>query len=274
MKYWLIALLAVFLTGIGSAGERMFSWGMAPARGDYVEARIKEFNLGKYLERCEINRPEVLTEIKRALDAGKYYRKTTRDQRGKNATITVNVNPNYQLRIVTYRDEVCDECGGTGSKEMPFGNITGGISAGLRCFKCKGDGVLEKPTTEKYFVLSPEDFEDAELARRTIASKDFEGAHRDAKQWVDRLVSKNPADRLAACEWLDQNYVRVGGQFTDIDPMLRKARYHEADDKRKIMVWQFWAGKDAPNGRSKAFYRIYANMKSGKITEKGFYPER
>jgi hypothetical protein len=92
--------------------------------------------------------------------------------------------------------------------------------------------------------------------------------------WVERLVSKNPAERLAACEWLDKNYVRVGGQFTDIDPMLRKARYHESNDKKRIMVWQFWAGRDVPGASRKAFYRIYANSKSGKITEKGFYPQK
>ena len=274
MRYWVMVVLLVMGIGGAQGGERAFSWTMAPASGDYIGVKLKAFNLGKYLERCQINRPEILTEVKNALDAGKYYRKSTKDQKGRPATITVNVNNDFQLRIVTNRDETCDECGGTGAKELPFGKFTGGVSAGLSCYKCQGKGVFERQTIEKYFVLSPEDFENPEEARKTIASKEYEGAHKDARKWVDRLVSKNPAERLAACEWLDKNYVKVGGQFTDIDPMLRKARYHEANDKKKIMVWQFWAGKDVPNERSRAFYRIYANTKTGKITEKGFYAQK
>ncbi len=269
-----IGIVRVIGPSPASAGEEKFSWSMAPARGDFISVQLKTFNLGKYLDRCQINRPEILNEVKRALDSGKYYRETTRDQRGKFATITVSVNPDYQLRIVTNRDETCDECGGTGTRALPFGSKSSGVSVGLRCLKCKGEGVLKRQTTEKYFVLSPEDFENPREARRIIAGKDFEGAPRDARMWVERLASKNPKERLAACEWLDKNYVREGGQFTDIDPMLRKARYTDSNEKRKIMVWQFWAGKDVPGERKRAFYRIYANMKSGKITEKGFYPEK
>ncbi len=165
----LIILVSMAFGKGGMAGERAFSWTMAPARGDYAEARLKEFNLGKYLERCEINRPEVAVGIKRALDEGTFYRESTKDQRGRSAIITVSVNPDYQLRIVTNRDETCDACGGAGSKELPFGGRGAMISAGLRCPKCQGDGKLERQTTERYFVLSPEDFEDPEQARRIIA---------------------------------------------------------------------------------------------------------
>lgn len=270
----LVFVLILGVCVLGAAGERRFSWTQAPARGDFVEARLKEFNLGKYLDSCQINRPEILTEVKQALDSGEYYRKNTRDQRGKQARITVNVNPSFQLRIVTSRDETCDVCNGEGSQTLPIGKFSGSVSAGLRCYNCKGDGVLERETREKYFVLSPEDFENPQVARRMMASKDYEGAPEDARMWVERLVSKNPRERLAACEWLDKNYVRVGEQFTDIDPMLRKARYHEANEKRNVMVWQFWAGRDVPGAGQKAFYRIYANSRSGKITEKGFYPQK
>ncbi len=262
-----------FVLGLTNAGERMFSWTMAPAQGDYITARLKSYNLGKYLERCQLNRPEVLNAVKTALDSGRYYRESTRDQRGRPTIATVSVNPDYQMRIVTNRDETCEACKGEGSRAIPFGNFTSGISAGLSCPACGGDGKLERQTTEKYFVLSPEDFENPEEARRIIASKDFEGAPRDAKKWVDRLASQNPAERLAACEWLDKNYVRIGGQFTAIDPMLRKARYHETNERRRVMVWQFWAGRGMRDERKKAYYRIYANSRTGKITEKGFYSE-
>ncbi len=272
-----VAALAAVAFAAAAAGERAFSWSVAPAQGDFVAAKLKEFNLGKYLENCQINRPEILREVKASLDAGKFYRQRTRDQRGKPALITVNVNPDYQLRIVTHRDETCEVCGGTGSRRIPTNRLdrfTGGLAAGLRCYNCKGDGILEQETREKYFVLSPEDFEDSRAARAMLASKDFEGAPEDTALWVERLVSKDPRERLAACEWLDKNYVRVGGQFTAIDPMLRKARYHEANDKEHTMVWQFWAGRDVQGESRRAFYRVYANTRSGKITEKGFYPQK
>ncbi len=158
-----------FVLGLTNAGERMFSWTMAPAQGDYITARLKSYNLGKYLERCQLNRPEVLNAVKTALDSGRYYRESTRDQRGRPTIATVSVNPDYQMRIVTNRDETCEACKGEGSRAIPFGNFTSGISAGLSCPACGGDGKLERQTTEKYFVLSPEDFENPEEARRRIA---------------------------------------------------------------------------------------------------------
>lgn len=275
MRRWIILGLSILLfSSCLYGGERAFSWTQAPARGDYVAARLKSYNLGKYLDQCEINRPEILAEVKSALDDGNYYRKSTKDQKGRSARITININPEYQLRIVTWRNETCEECKGTGQKTIPFGKVTGGVDAGFNCMYCKGKGYFEGKTTEKYFILSPEDFEDAKEGRRIMADQAYNKAPDGAEEWVERLVSKKPGDRLAACEWLDENYVQVGAQFTDISPMLRKARYHEANEKKKIMVWQFWAGKDMAKARDRAFYRIYANTKTGKITKKGFYPQQ
>lgn len=270
---FVLCLLFLVQGGRIEAGERAFSWTQAPGRNDYIGLRFNPYNLGKYLEQCELNRPEILNEVKRALDEGNYYRKSTKDQKGRNARITINVNPDYQLRIVTWRNEPCDNCNGSGRKELPFGKATGGVSAGLNCVECKGKGYFEGKTTERYFIISPEDFENPREGRRILANRAYQGAPRGADTWVERLVSGDPAERLAACEWLDENYVKIGAQFTDIVPMLRKARYHEANEKKKIMVWQFWAGKDLPKGKDRAYYRIYANSKTGKITRKGFYPQ-
>jgi hypothetical protein len=102
-------------------------------------------------------------------------------------------------------------------------------------------------------------------------SQAYANAPDGAHTWVERLASPNPRARLDACLWLDQNYVRVGAQFLDIQPMLRKARYHDSDAKKRVMVWQFWAGKDMANEADRTYYRIYADPKTGKITRKGFY---
>lgn len=270
------AILAIaLLFGMASttimAGEKAFSWSMAPGKGDYIAVDMNAYSLGKYLEECDVNRPEILNDVKSALAKGDYYRKSTKDQKTKPVKLTVNITPEYNLRIVTWRDETCKTCGGTGRRELPFGKFTKNVNTAMNCMDCKGKGYIPNHTTEKFFILSPEDFADPKLGRRTMGNLSFRKAPDGAEKYVERLVSKEPSERLDACIWLDQNYVRVGGQFQDIMPMLKKARYHEANEKKKLMVWQFWAGKDMPDERKRAFYRIYVNTKTGKITEKGFY---
>lgn len=265
----LIGLVPVI--SLGNAGERSFSWTLAPGKDDYIGANLNAYRLGKYLHECEVNRPEILADVKEALRDGKYYRKATTDQKGKAARITINISPDYMLRIVTVRNDGCPDCKETGRKSLPFDKITGNVGIAMKCPKCKGKGYFENNTTEKFFILSAEDFENPREGRRIMKEKAFSGAPPGAEEWIERLVSKDPHDRLEACEWLDQNYVRIGSEFQNLMPMLKKARYHEANEKRRIMVWQFWAGKDIPSERGRSFYRIYVNSKSGKVTEKGFY---
>lgn len=272
-----LVLLFVAIVSLGQwvgAGERAFSWTQAPARGDYIGVKLNPYNLGKYLSECEVNRPEILEEVKTALENGEYYRKSTTDQKGKAAKITVNVTPDYMLRIVTWRNDTCQKCKGTGRQALPFAKVSKSIQVAKKCLDCNGKGYLENHTTEKYFILSAEDFENPKEGRKIMAEKAFSGAPRGAEDWVERLISKDPETRLEACEWLDENYVRVGIQFQTIMPMLKKARYQEANEKKRIMVWQFWAGKDLPDEKDRAFYRIYVNTKSGKVTKKGFYAAR
>lgn len=255
----------------GEAAERRFSMTQAPAGGDFIGVTLNQYYLGKYLAECRVNRPEILNEVKSQLAKGGFYRKSTKDQRGKAVTLTVNVNPDYMLRVVTWRDEDCSACGGTGRGKAPLEKFTKQVAVNFNCVHCEGKGILEKHTTEKYFVLSSEDFENPEEGRKIMARRAYSGAPQGAEAWVERLVSKNPAERLEACLWLDRNYVRVGLEFQKIQPMLKKARYHEANNDKRIMVWQFWAGRGIDKEKKRAYYRIYADTKTGKITKKGFY---
>ncbi len=276
MKAWLTCALVALWLGILplAAGEKSFALTTAPARGDYIAVKLNPYNLGKYLAEAEVNRPELLSEIKNVLSEGSYYRKQTTDQKDRPVRLTVSVNQDFMLRIVTIRNDTCPHCNGTGRTQLPFGKITGNIGVAKRCLDCSGKGYFPDNLTEKYFILSSEDFENPKEGRRILNEKAYAGAPEGAEDYVEMLVSKNPKKRLAACEWLDRNYVRIGGDFQDIMPMLKKARYQEENEKRRIMVWQFWAGKDLPEERDRAFYRIYVNSKNGRIKEKGFYPQK
>ncbi len=270
-RFCIVSFVLIGIVSSVSGGERAFSWTQAPARGDYVGVTLNPYNLGKYLAECEIDRPEILQDVRLALREGRYYRKSTTDQKDRAATITVNVSPDYMLRIVTLRNDTCTNCKGTGRLDLPFGQFTKSVQIARKCPVCDGKGYLEQNTTEKYFILSPEDFEDPREGRRIMSERSFSDAPSGAEKWVERLVSKNPRERLEACEWLDEHYVKVGGQFQSIMPMLKKARYQEANERKRIMVWQFWAGKDIPGERERSFYRIYVNTKNGKVTQKGFF---
>ena len=54
--------------------------------------------------------------------------------------------------------------------------------------------------------------------------------------------------------------------------MLNRAQFREQSPKKELMVWQFWAGRGIP-GETRAYYRIYASAKTGKVTRAGFYRE-
>lgn len=269
----IVVAMAVLVSCVwfGVAGEKSFSWTYAPGQGDNIAIRMNVYSLGKYLAQLQVNRPEIVSDVRDLLAEGGYYRKRTKDQKGEGTILTVYVDKDYMLHIVTFRNETCDKCKGTGKRAAPFDGITNKVAVKFNCLECKGEGKLKDTVTERYYILSPEDFENAEEGRAILAQKAYADAPQGAESWVERLVSANPRERLEACLWLDKNYVRTGAFFQDIMPMLKKARYYDQNDKRKIMVWQFWAGKDMPEERNRAYYRIYADSKSGKITEKGFY---
>lgn len=254
--------------------DKAFSWTMAPGKGDNIAVALAPFQLSRYLGECEVNRPEIVNGVKERLDRGDYYREKTRDQKNRATTLTVYVDRDMVLHIVTWRKETCPECKGTGTRAQPFKELAGRVSIRFKCMKCNGEGVIPNYVNERYFTLSSEDFEDPQVGRAMFSRRAYANAPTGAEQWVERLSSDNPRERLAACEWLDQNYVRKGAFFQDIMPMLRKARFHEANEKRKMLVWQFWAGKDLPDARKRAYYRIYADSRDGKIVRKEFVAGR
>lgn len=264
----LVSCLPVF------ALDKTFSWTMAPGSGDAIGVDLAPFQLSRYLGECEVNRPEIVNEVKERLDKGEYYRERTRDQRNRATTLTVYVDSDLVLHIVTWRREKCPECGGTGTRAQPFKQMTGRVGLRFKCLKCDGEGEIPNYVNERYFTLSSEDFSDPRIGRAVFARRAYANAPSGAEQWVERLASADPRERLAACEWLDQNYVKRGAFFQDIMPMLRKARFHEANEKRKMLVWQFWAGKDLPDERRRAYYRIYADSRDGKIVRKEFVSGR
>lgn len=269
-----IFLFACFCSVSASAMDKAFSWTMAPGKGDNIAVNLAPFQLSRYLGECEVNRPEIVAEVKDQLDKGEYYRKKTRDQKNRATTLTVYVDRDMVLHIVTWRKEKCPDCNGTGTRAQPFKDIANRVNIRFKCMKCDGVGEIPNYVNERYFTLSSEDFVDPQAARAVFAQKAYANAPTGAEQWVERLSSNNPQERLAACEWLDKNYVKKGAFFQDIMPMLRKARFHEANEKRKMLVWQFWAGKDLPDERRRAYYRIYADSRDGKIVRKEFVSGR
>lgn len=268
-----IALFPVWVVILAASApgmEKGFSWTYAPAGGETEKADISVYSLGKYLAECQVNRPEIAAEIKALLARGEYYRKRTRDQKGVGTLLTAYVDRDLILHVITHRSETCPDCKGTGTRARPFDNLSKHVAVRFRCLKCNGEGRIPNTTTEKLFTLSPEDYEDSQAARALYQQRAFANAPAQAERWVERLASPDPRERLAACEWLDAHYVREGVFFQDIMPMLRKARYHETSEKKKMLVWQFWAGKDLANAGKKAYYRIFADAKSGKVVKKEF----
>lgn len=263
--------LVLLMSLSASAMDKGFSWSYAPADEDRAGADLAAFQLSKYLEQCQVNRPEIVAEVKAKLKAGEHYRKRTRDQKNRGTLLTVYVDRDNILHIVTYRNETCPDCEGSGTRAKPFDNVTGRLAVRFRCLKCNGEGEVKDYVNERYFTLSSEDYENPEEARERFKQKAYAGAPQGAERYVEMLASNNPQDRLEACVWLDQNYVRTGMFFQDIMPMLRKARYHEANEKKRMLVWQFWAGKDLPGERKRGYYRIYADSRNGKVVRKGFY---
>ena len=267
-----LVLSFICLPSMVLSGEKPFSWTSAPPRGSYIGANLSVYSLGKYLAESQVNRPEIVAEVKDQLSGGEYYRKRTKDQKGKSTELTVYLNNEYTLYIKTYRNETCPTCGGTGTRAKPFDKFSANIEARFRCLDCDGEGEIKDFAVEKFYIISAEDFENPELGRQIMSERAFAGAPEGAEVWVNRLASQNPRERLAACLWLDENYVRTGKTFHDVMPMIKKARFQDQD--KKTMVWQFWAGRGIPEEGRRAYYRIYADTKTGKITKKGFYAGR
>ncbi len=264
----------LLLLAAGGCGPEIDIGGLMPS-GAAGKANLRPEAVHTYLERAEVARPEVVGAATRALREGRRFRERVQDQRQRWTLTTIWIDPDqpHLLHIDTMRDETCPDCKGTGSKTWNQG-IMSNVPFETNCMTCKGTGILKNHVTERQFLLTAGDFVDSAQARRQIATRTWGSAPAGAHERVDDLASEDPRTRVAACLWLDRNWVRKGESFQQYLPMLRKARWQERSEEKKLMVYQFWAGKGLPDETDRAYYRIYIDTASGRIIEKGFYSER
>lgn len=252
-------------------------WGCALTPGAKTaggKGEISESALYSYLEASELAREEIVQGVLKALREGKRYRKQVRDQRNRWTTLTVWLDRDQQdvLHITTYRDEPCPACDGTGNRKWSQ-KWAQNLPFNTRCLECDGKGVLPNQFRERRYVLVPEDYEHPEEVRTAIRERAYRDAPPETKRYIEDLTSNDPPTRLAACLWLDQHYVREGSFFRNLEPLLAKARGQEENQKKKIAVYRFWAGKGIPGEEERAYYRIYVDLDSGKVKKKGFSPD-
>ncbi len=228
--------------------------------------------LENYLAKAEVARPEVTLAVMNSLRQGQTYRQRVQDQRNRWCLLTVWLAPESPnvLNVVTKRDETCPQCKGTGKRTWDA-KFMQNLPMDTFCLKCKGTGSLPNEVVERQYVLAPEDFANVAAARETLSAAAYQGAPPGTESYVQQLASAQPTERLAACVWLDENYVKVGQNFQQYLPMLKKSRWREVNDKAKQTVYQFWAGKDIAGEEARAYYRVYVDNRNGRIQNKGFY---
>lgn len=257
--------LALLLTGCpGTYGSG--------ARG---HLELKPDALFQYLAKAELARPTVVQAVNDHLRRGARYRQRVLDQKNRwtLATVWVDEGRENVLHVVTYRDETCPACNGTGKRTWN-NEMMSNMPFDTRCLKCKGKGFLANHTVERKYILSAGDFGHGQVGTAVEEAQGLSHAPPQTQRTIDRLASKDPRERLQALQWLDQNYVREGRSFQEFLPMLKKAEWFENPPDKRVMLWQFKAGKEIPGEERRAYYRVYANSRSGEVYRKGFYPEQ
>lgn len=266
-----LGLLLVGLTLAGGGCFRLTPGANAGGSGDVSEVAIQGF-----LAEMELARPELVAAVAQAMNEGRRYRQRVRDQKLRWALVTAWLDRDQQdvFNVVVKRDATCPRCRGSQiSREGWRGkahSLTDRVSVEFQCPECEGTGIIKNDVTKRSWILEPGDYVDAAAAKQRHLADAYEGAPPETRDWVAKLASEDARTRLEACLWLDANYVREGVFFRKYSPMLAKARRHESNAKRS--VYQFWAGRDAPGEEQRAYYRIYVDNESGKITQTGFYP--
>lgn len=264
-----VALAASGCPG-GGDGETRFSY--KPSDSQLARANLNPDRLADYLARSELHTTGMVRDVHAAIARGEGFRQNVRDVRDRPTLATVFLDRGNQLHVVTRREETCPECNGTGQRKVGLATLESKMS--FRCLKCEGKKTLANHVVEKRYVLSAEDYADVEGARRFIHDTFYRGAPPETERYVAALGSDDPRERLAACVWLDQHWVRTGVAFTTYQPLLDKARRHEQDEGKQLMVWRLWAGRDLPGEEGRAYYDVHANLRSGKIIRKGFSAAR
>lgn len=263
------ALLLLAACGCGESDNVRV--GYKPAGKDLARADLHPDRLAAYLARSDLATVGVVRDARQAIAQGRAYRENIKDQRMRDTLATVFLDRRNQLHIVTMREEDCPACGGSGTRKVGMETLEK-LRVDFRCLTCEGKKTLDHHVIEKYYVLQADDYSDPEAARRAIRDLYYLNAPADTERYVHAVAADDPRERLAACVWLDRNWIREGVAFTQYQPMLDKARAHEVSEKKEVMVWQFWAGRGLPGEEQRAYYRVYADLKTGKVTRKGFFP--
>lgn len=267
-----VGLLAVALAAgcFDPDSTRLGSY--APDKENVAAAELSQAALADYLARSSLATPEVTRDALGAVRSGRIYRQRVKDQENRSTLATVYVDPDNALHIVTFRTETCPDCQGTGTRPSPFGAMDK-VSVNLRCLRCDGNKKLTNYTDERRYLLSANDFQNPAAAAARLQAETTRDAGPETMKWINALASQDPRERLAACIWLDRNFVREGVRFQTLMPMLDKHRYFEKSDEKKMMAWQFWAGRDLPGEDARAYYRVIADTRTGKVVRKGFFPD-
>ncbi|MBN2713150.1 MAG: hypothetical protein JXR97_12080 [Planctomycetes bacterium] len=251
--------------------------GCLPTYGENAGGKVKisQSSLYNYMSKAEIARPEIVREAYVNISSGKRFRKHIIDQNNRWCLATVWIDKSNQsvLNITTSRNETCPVCGGTGKRKWSNEQMAN-LPFDTRCLKCDGKGVLDSKTVERKYVLSDLDFDNPQSAKATLNRSTVYDAPPETQRYIDMLAHDDAKQRLQACIWLDQHYVKKGEDFQKIMPMLKKARWHEKSAEKDIMLWQFHAGKGMTGEHNRAYYRVYVSMSKGRIIQKGFYPEQ
>lgn len=269
-------LCIMWLAGVVLLAGCEFTPGAKSAGGKGEVSKVAVYN---YLATRELAREEIVNDVYEKLQKGKRYRQRVQDQRNRWTLMTVWLDRENEdiLHIVTKRDDACPKCNGTGRRDWSKSNemVKGAMNQmpfGTQCLGCGGTGVLVNHVEERKFVLSPGDYIDSDAAKTRQYATAMEKAPEGAGEWIEKLGSDDPKERLAACEWLDANFVRKGLHFRTLSPMLAKARWQETNDKKQKMVYQFWAGRGDAALEGKAYYRIYIDAAKGEVESTGFFP--
>jgi hypothetical protein len=260
----------------------------AACGGDEItgQAEISRDTVAGYLEPLGLNVNRAADDIALAAQNGRQYRERVTDKFSHPTTLIAWVEKQSRgkmLCLTFYRNEKCPDCNGTGQKALPA-FIQGKASIALTCQRCKGTGILRNQFTKRCYLLETADFI-LPAARREHEEQTLPP---EVNQYARQMMDDDPAKRLAACEWLDKNYIRVGMFFEDLRPALDRAQYvGRSDDKSSLAqkifgkrigdsgqtVYQFIASRGSPNAKSRAYYRVFIDNNSGNVVSKMFVGE-
>ncbi len=288
-QFIIFAALCVFIIRLAGCGDVTDgrSGGSAAVTREAVEY---------YLSQEKLNTPGVAIEVTNALNSGQTYRKVIKDEDKKTTTLTAWIDHKERnlFCITYYRDMVCPKCHGTGLLTVPkkiedmISSKVNTVQIGINCPQCHGTGYLKKSLQKKCWILGVADYKDPQAAIAIEEANTLQNAPEGIQTYIDNLASNDPATRLAACVWLDENYIRPGLKLTEITPILDRARFvsplednsilrkvmGKASNQHEYAVYQFWAGKGDKTLVNRTYYRVYVDATAGEVLKTAFVGEK